>query len=270
MDFLKKHYEKVLLGAVLLGLAGAVAFLFLKIASEKEDLQNKAAELKAPRVTPLAELDLSAFQLVLQRVAAPVVLDLASPHKLFNPMPWQKTPDARLVRLDSSHIGPRAVQVTKLHKLYLELNLDNITPEGNEPKFLIGVKREAARTPKERAKSTRYCKVGDKNVIFTVKAFGGPLDNPTNVVVVLNDTGQEVALSNEKTNVFRRVDGYTADLKYGPDSRLAWANRRANQGPPLSFGGEDYDIVSITRGEVVLRAKSNGKKWTIVPESSPD
>ena len=40
MDFLKKHYEKVLLGVVLLGLAVAVAFLPFKIASEKQKLED--------------------------------------------------------------------------------------------------------------------------------------------------------------------------------------------------------------------------------------
>ena len=68
MDFLKKHYEKVLLGAVLLGLAAAVAFLFFKVASEKEELLRKETELTKPRVTPLADLDLTPYQAVLQRL----------------------------------------------------------------------------------------------------------------------------------------------------------------------------------------------------------
>ena len=40
MDFLKKHYEKVMLGVVLLGLAVAVAVLPFMIASEKEKLEE--------------------------------------------------------------------------------------------------------------------------------------------------------------------------------------------------------------------------------------
>ena len=49
MDFLKKHYEKVLLGVVLLGLAVAVAFLPFKIASEKQKLEDMRNSSSIPR-----------------------------------------------------------------------------------------------------------------------------------------------------------------------------------------------------------------------------
>ena len=138
MDFLKKHYEKVLLGAVLLGLAGAVGFLFFKIASEKEELERKETDLTTPRVTPLPDLDLGAYQAVLQRLGASALLDLSAPHKLFNPMPWQKTADGRLVKMDANSVGPKAVIVTKLSKLHFELTLDNVSVEDSVPKFVIG------------------------------------------------------------------------------------------------------------------------------------
>jgi hypothetical protein len=152
MDFLKKHYEKVLLGAVLLGLAGAVGFLFFKIASEREELQTKEAELARPKVTPLPELDMASYQAVLQRLAGSARLDLSSPHKLFNPMPWRRTADGRLVKIDAESIGPKALVVTKLNKLYLDITVDQINLEGPAPRFTIGIKREGAANPKDRVK----------------------------------------------------------------------------------------------------------------------
>jgi hypothetical protein len=268
MDFLKKHYEKVLLGAVLLGLAGAVGFLFFKIASEREELQTKEAELARPKVTPLPELDMASYQAVLQRLAGSARLDLSSPHKLFNPMPWRRTADGRLVKIDAESIGPKALVVTKLNKLYLDITVDQINLEGPAPRFTIGIKREGAANPKDRVKTTRTPEVGEKNDLFLLKEARGPQDNPTNLVVVLNDTGEEAVLSTEKTNAFRRVDGYTADLKYPPENRM-FTGRRANTPPPLLFNGESYDIVAINKNEVVLRAKSNQKKWSI-PYNSPD
>jgi hypothetical protein len=59
MDFLKKHYEKILLGVVLLGLAVAVGFLPFKIASEKENLERMNSNLSHPKVPPLSALDLT-------------------------------------------------------------------------------------------------------------------------------------------------------------------------------------------------------------------
>ena len=93
-------------------------------------------------------------------------------------------------------------------------------------------------------------------------------DNPTNFTVVLelNDTAQRVTVT--KDQPFRRIDGYMVDLKYTPETKT-WTSRRV--GAPLSFNGEDYNIVAITENEVVLSAKSNQKKWPIKysPSAAP-
>ena len=248
----------------------AVGLLFFKIASEKEELARRA-EQRTPKVKPLPPLNMSRYEAVLRRLGTPTILDLSAPHKLFNPMPWQKTPDGRLIRVDANSIGPRAVVVSKINELHLELALDNVSVEDSAPKFVIGVKREAAPNPRDRRKTERYCKVGDKNDMFMLKGFSGPPDNPSNVVVVLNDTHEEAVITNTSNKLkpgFQRIDGYTADLKYPPENKT-WLNRRANVPPPLAFNGEEYDIVSISSNEVVLRAKSNQKKWSI-PYHAPE
>src|ERR1039458_1853851 len=79
MDFLKKHYEKVLLGVVLLGLAVAVAFLPFKIASEKQKLEDMRNQLIHPKVKELTNLDLSLPDAVLKRMAAPALVDFSAP-----------------------------------------------------------------------------------------------------------------------------------------------------------------------------------------------
>src|SRR3954467_10420378 len=114
MDFIKKHYEKLLLGVVLLGLAAAVVFVIVKIPSEREELENKRKGLLAPKIKPLTNLDLTLSDAALKRVATAAVLDFGSPNKLFNPMRWQRAVDQHLVRVDSGNVGPQAVQITKL------------------------------------------------------------------------------------------------------------------------------------------------------------
>ena len=74
MEFLKKHYEKILLGVVLLGLAVAVAFIPFKVASERESLRNKREGLIPRSVKPLTNLDSSLPEAALKRVTSPVVL----------------------------------------------------------------------------------------------------------------------------------------------------------------------------------------------------
>ena len=264
MDFLKKNYEKVLLGVVLLGLAVAVAFLPFKIASDKQKVEDMRNTLIHPKVGPLTNLDLSGPDSMLKRVAVPAQVDFSVPHKLFNPMPWQKAADGRILKVDSTNIGPNAVTITKMLPLYLKITLDDVTMVDAGARCKIGVENEAAASLKERRKQ-KYCKLGDKNETFALRDIQGvSVDNPTNaaatakVVLELNDTNQRVTVTRDQP--YRRVDGYMVDLKYSPETKT-WTGRRV--GATISFNGEDYNIVAITENEVVLSAKSNQKKWTI-------
>ena len=260
MDFLKKHYEKVLLGVVLLGLAVAVAFLPFKIASEKQALEELRNTLIHPNVKPLTNLDLTTPDKVLKQTAAPSPIDFSPPNKLFNPMPWQKMADGRLIKADASNIGPNAVVITKLVPLYLKLTLDSVTVLDTGPRYVIGIEKEAAPNVRDRTKAQKYCSVNTKNETFTLREVKGAADNLTNIVVVLelNDTKQRAEASRDQP--FRRIDGYMVDLKYAPEGKT-WRDRRV--GALLPFNGEDYNIVAITENEVVLSAKSNQKKWTV-------
>ena len=259
MDFLKKHYEKVLLGVVLLGLAVAVAFLPFKIASDKQDLENKRITLIHPKVKLLPPLDLVEPDRYLKRMVSPAMLDFSAPNKLFNPMPWQKAVDGRLIKVDTGNVGPNALTITKLTPLYLKLTLDSVTLL-DTPRCVIGIEKEAAPNLRERTKAQKYCSLNDKNETFTLREVKGAPGNLTNITAVLelNDTKQRAEVSREQP--FRRIDGYMVDLKYAPESKT-WKDRRV--GASLPFNGEDYNIVAITENEVVLSAKSNRKKWII-------
>ena len=157
MDFLKKHYEKVLLGVVLLGLAVAVVFLLLKIPSEKQKLEDMRNTLTHPNVNPLPNLDLALPDNMLKRMATPAMVDFSAPNKVFNPMPWQKAVDGRLIRADATNVGPNAVTITKLTPLYLKLTLDSVTPLDTGTRYVIGIEKEAALNPRERNKTQKYC-----------------------------------------------------------------------------------------------------------------
>jgi hypothetical protein len=260
MDFLKKHYEKVLLGVVLLGLAVAVVFLLLKIPSEKQKLEDMRNSLINRPVKALTNLDLALPDDMLKRMATPAMVDFSTPNKLFNPMPWQKAVDGRLIRADATNVGPNAVTITKLTPLYLKLTLDSVTPLDTGTRYVIGIEKEAALNPRERNKTQKYCSLNTKNETFTLREVKAAPDDPTNATVVLelNDSRQRVEVSKE--HPFRRIDGYMVDLKYAPESKT-WTARRI--GAELYLNGEGYNIVAITENDVVLSAKSNQKKWTV-------
>ena len=90
MQFLKKNYEKILLGLVLAGLIGFLVFMLFYIGSDEQAMKDIANGLIHPSSKPLAPLDLTGESNVSTRVQAPYSLDFDVSNKLFNPMEWQK------------------------------------------------------------------------------------------------------------------------------------------------------------------------------------
>jgi hypothetical protein len=265
MDFLKKHYEKVLLGVVLLGLGVAVVFLMIKIPSEQQELSEKRDKLLAPKVKPLTNLDMTLSEVALKRMTTTAVLDFGPPNRLFNPMKWQRAADQHLIRVDSGSIGPSAVVIAKLTPLYLILKLNSVTvSDAGVARYRIGVEKQAAIRVSERGKSEKYAGIGEKNDAFKVDAAYGPADNPTNLVLILNDTSEKASIS--KDVPFQRADGYLADLKYPPENKT-WVGRRVGS-QALTLNNEEYKIVAINKDEVILSSPT-GKKTTIKYNAAP-
>jgi len=110
-----------------------------------------------------------------------------------------------------------------------------------------------------RKKVQRFVSMDDKkkDLLTLVDVKGAP-ENPSELVVKLADSGETVSVSKEKP--FRRVDGYTADLKYDPE-RKTFSGRRIYSA--ISVGGQDYIVVAIDADEVILSAQSNQKRTTL-------
>ena len=258
MDFLKKHYEKILLGLVLIGMAVALALLPFFISSEKQKLTDMSSAVLHPKVKPLTNLDMTLPEQALKRLASPAVIDFGPPNRLFNPMPWQKTADGHLILRES--VGPSRIVITNITPLNLELTLDSVNTSESTPQYVIGIERQAAANPAKQRKTQRLCSMNppSKNETFTMLEVKGKPEDPSAVVVQLNDTGEKAVISKDKP--FLRIDGYTADLHYDLEKKT-WQHQRVNS--PLIFNGEEYKIVAINQNEVVLSAKLNGKKWPI-------
>jgi hypothetical protein len=262
MDFLKKHYEKVLLGVVLLGLAAGAVFLILMIPSERAALRAKSDEIINRPAKPLPALDLSKSSALIERLAAVACLDLASTNKVFNPMQWLRKADGTLIKVSlGNEIGPDAVVVTKITPLYTTITFEAVLPSDSGVRYDLTVEKEAASKAAQRTRKHLPAALNSKTDTFVIREVKGPADNPTELVIELTDTLERVALSKEKP--FKRVDGYMADFKYPPDNKT-WSNQRKDAGgpntPAITIAGESYIVVAITKNEVVLSAKSNNKR----------
>jgi hypothetical protein len=257
MEFIKKNYEKVILGAVLLGLVAVLAFMPFVISYD----QQKTRELPGiitRKPDPLPPLDLSAQQSALDRLKSPYLLDFSTTNKLFNPVQWQRTKDGRVAK--SGGLGPTAAVVGKITPLYYSITLDSVATNalGIPPRYTFVVEHQAAAQPALRHAQRQYASPGEKVRDFTLKEVKGAPENPDMLVLKLADTGETATLS--KSQPFRRVDGYTADLKYDPDKLNATAVR---VGERLAFAGDDYNVIAIGANEVILLAQSNQKKYSL-------
>ncbi len=260
MDFVKKHYEKILLSVVLFGLVGALVFLPFIIAADKQKQEDMSSQVINGPVKPLPDLDLTNEDGALLRFQSPYRLDFDTTNKLFNPIEWQKTPDGRLIPIkNGNEVGIGAAAVTKITPLFYNLSLDSVATNDLGARYGIGVEHQAASTPALRRKQQRYVSADDrKKDLFTLLEVKGAPENPDQLVLKLTDSGETVTVSKDKP--FQRVDGYMADLKYDPERKNFNARR---VGAMISFGGDDYYVVAIDANAVILSAQSNQKRTTL-------
>ena len=262
MEFIKRNYEKIILGAVLLGLVGVLAFMPVVIISDQQRMRDLRTTVIPPHVQPLPPLDLSRQDAVLDRLKSPYDLDFSTTNKLFNPVQWQRNvKDGTLMKITTGHeIGPNAAVVTKITPLYYIISLDSVATNalGAPPRYTFSVEHQAATLPAQRRPQHQYASLKEKVRDFTFTGVSGPPENPDQLTLKLADTGVEVTLSKDKP--FQRVDGYSADLKYDPD-KLNVTGQRV--GADLKFAGDDYNIIAIDQSEVILLAQSNQKKYTL-------
>jgi hypothetical protein len=264
MDFVKKHYEKILLSVVLLGLMGVLVFMLYLIPSDRQRLADIRLSIISHAVKPLDPLDLTRETNVSARLQSPYKLDFSTTNKLFNPVPWQRKADGMLIK--GSQAGPTAAVVTKITPLCLILTLDSIETNEFGARYVISMERQAAVLPAQRGKRQHYASVGEKNETFTIADVNGSPGNPAQLKLILQltDTGERATLSKDKP--FRRTDGYSADLKYDLEGKK-WQGQRI--GADLKFAGDDNIVVAINQDTVILLARSNQKKTTLTYSPSP-
>jgi hypothetical protein len=259
MDSVKKHYEKIILSGVLLGLVGFLVFLPFVISSDRQKQLDLFKSITNPKVTALPPLDLSRQNETAERLQSSLSFDFSTTNRVFNPMEWKRAADGNIFKIKTGNeIGASAATVTKITPLYTVVSFDSVETNGLAPRYVIGVEHQSAYNPALRRKQQRYASVGEKKDFFTFLAVKGSPEDPTAVVLRLADTDETVTVSKDKP--YQHVDTYAADLKYDPEKKN-FPGRRI--GSPLSFGGADYIIVAIDADEVILSAQSNQKKTTL-------
>ena len=97
MQFLKKHYEKIILCIVLLALAVAAVMLSIRVSAVKRSLDKAGKTIESYPEVPLKAVDLTVFQNSLTVHTNPSPVAMTNRHLLFNPVRWYKNPDGSII-----------------------------------------------------------------------------------------------------------------------------------------------------------------------------
>lgn len=259
MSFIKKNYEKILLGAVLLGLVVSLMLLPIIIAHDQQALIDMAQTIIKRKPKPLPALDLSRQAEILNRVQSQYELDFEDTNRLFNPVRWQRTADGNLIKIATGNeVGPKALKITKIIPLYFIVRLDHFDPANqfSGARYDVTVEHQNG-SPSQRRPRAHYLSAGEKDEVLSLTSVAGQPNDPQ-LKLQLLETGETVTISQKKP--FQEVEGYAADLTYPPEGRK-WNDARV--GTPLKFYGNDYNVVVIDSNEVVVSAESNQKKTTV-------
>ncbi|MGC9941706.1 MAG: hypothetical protein ABSE48_07710 [Verrucomicrobiota bacterium] len=259
MEFIKRNYEKILLGLVLAGLIGVLVFMFFYIASDTQAMKDRSEQVTHPKARQLDDLDMSAETNAIARLQAPYALDLDKTNKLFNTMEWQKAADGTLIKISSGNeVGPNAAVVVNIQPLYLILTFDSVMTNEFGARYQVYVAQQADKNPFKRRKQQHFVSVGDKIETFQLTGVNGDPMDPDALVVKLADTGQMETIPRGKS--FQRVDAYSADFRYDPEKKVFNGKR---VGDKISFGGGDYVVVEINQNELILSDQSNQRKYPL-------
>jgi len=249
MDFLKKHYEKVILSVVLLGLAGAAALLPLRMQSNQEKI-DKAKSGPPKGKLPYAPDNLSTNIALLERAKRPSPLQLAPPHYLLNPVLWKRVPpEKQLVKIENpDQLGPRSLAITNITPLFLRLEFKGVEGTAEKRFYRVIMTREGSQAKGQRTPMPRLVSLNRQvDNLFTAREVVGPEDNPDVLVVFLTDNNQRVVL--EKDKEFKHPAGFAADLRYVPDGKT-FLDKRAKDN--IEFAGKKFTIVEVTENEVTV------------------
>src|SRR5436190_537222 len=138
MQFIKKNYEKILLGLVLIGLVVVAVFLIFLVNSEKEEQARRrdSSRQLPPKTRP--EPDLTQVEALLHRVQNPLYLNYSdSTNKLFNPERWQKPLAGPLIKNPIGTVLEK-LEAIKSTPLYLTISLETVSTTESGTRYGIG------------------------------------------------------------------------------------------------------------------------------------
>ncbi len=270
MDFLKNHYEKIVLSLVLIGLAAVGVWLALQAMAFRGTIE--ATNALQPQPSPPGGIaETNQFFEALTNSKTPRRVDFDGDHKIFNPEKILKNPRTRMV-LPANDLGPKAIEVLKIRPLYLRTKLemkkvrDRITinlhylSEFEAGRYATRWNRTSLKAEKKIRMSSPLARMRQMQML--VNSVNMTPETPEQMSAELEFTigaglPQIIVLKGEEESKIALE--YEADLHYPPDPENdEFKNVRKDK--PLVFGGDTNTVMQVSSNAITLRALSNFKR----------
>jgi hypothetical protein len=253
MEFLKKHYEKVVLSAVLLVVAGVAFWLTQAVSQVQTSLDEQLKARVRGSKKQLQPVDLTNAVAAVQQLDKPSPLELSGGHGVFNPSRWIRGSDGS-PKLDPRQDLSATLKLVQTKPLNLRILYVGPTGVGDPYRYEFSIEQQHAKKPSDRRAVTTSLIEGTKNNFFRLQEVRGAKDSAGEVVIQLLG-GETLVLAKGKP--LEKVMGYSADLRF---ENRDFAGKRADE--TLSLSGTSYKIVAIGKDELVVSAP-NGTRTTI-------
>ncbi len=256
MDFLKKHYEKLILGFVLLSVAGVALYLVLTVGQVRGDLDKALEQFAGAKPKELQPANLSTNESALIKVTHPrAVLLGALDHFTFNPVPWARGANGRWDRTKPRpDTGAAGLSYARTQELLLEIAFAQVAGTPEAPRYQFMIRKDFEKKSADRRSSVESVAVGggNKDQLFKLLEIRGPKEDPSEFSCEIVATREPFVLSKVKT--FKKVRGYSADLHYEAE-RKDFSQKRV--GDSINLSGVSYKIVAIEKDELVVSAPNS-------------
>ena len=209
MDFLKKHYEKLVLSVVLLAVAVAAFLLTVEVGNVKQTLAEQLEQKIIRKGAPLPPLNLTTNEAVAAKASGSVKVVLDGEHNTFNPGAWEKTGDG--LRRKSGKAGLAGLTIARVIPLNLVISFTGVAGTEEAPRYQMSIAREFEKLPAKRRPTITSLNAGAKDSLLQIVDVKGPKMDPTEILCELVETRERFVLTKEKS--FRKTYAYAADLR---------------------------------------------------------
>lgn len=277
MEFLKSHYEKIILSLVLLLMAGGAVMLVMEAGSVQAELDSFKQVIVTTGGQRPEPPNRNAYLAAISN-AQPRLIDLTKGHKVFNPELWYVNTNGDLVI--GTNVGVSKLFVTEIKPLRLRLDLV-ISGSPERPSYLMRMTREFMTKLTDQRPVNRSISVNSTNFLDETKrrylvprAISPSPDNPTVLLDYFEPDREVEKVTLQKDKPFETVVDYGARLLYAVENIQFPSPLRKDvlyerKDAQLMFAGDTNIIVEITASNVVVKAISNDKPTTIPLTPAP-